>query len=181
MTIDVELPPDSHDVRSQAERFKNTCRYNGAAHYLAATRYQQRHIWLGIPATILATVVGSSIFASLSDPIKGKPGVVIAAGLLSIIAAVLSGLQTFFGYAILAETHKTAAAGYEVIRRDIDLFILSEWETRERVIAALSAILEKMADLDKASPAVPNWIYDQARRSIDSADRSVANEIVARR
>jgi len=89
------------------------------AHYSAHDRLLRRHYWIGIPATALATIVGTSVFASLGKDVNDWAR--IAAGLVSVVTAVLTALQTFWRFPERAELHRRAATAYAAVRRDIEL------------------------------------------------------------
>src|SRR3954453_23840604 len=64
------------------------------AHYLLAHRLRRRNLGLGVPAVIFSSIVGTSLFASLTrDDINTSIRVVI--GCISVLAAVAAALQTF--------------------------------------------------------------------------------------
>src|SRR5215831_10678127 len=62
-------------------------------HDLAARRCDQRRYLLGIPATVVAAIVGTSTFAALQASPERLLQLVV--GVLAIIAAILTSLQTF--------------------------------------------------------------------------------------
>jgi hypothetical protein len=85
-------------------------------HRVMADRMRRRHLLVGIPVVILTTLVGTSAFASISkadgDSITflgvDPDAVLIVVGTISVLAAVLSSLQTFLRYATRAEGHRFA-------------------------------------------------------------------------
>jgi hypothetical protein len=89
------------------------------AYYTEAERFRRWHFWLGVPAVILSSVVGTTVFATLQKQELGIP-FRVAIALVSIAAAVFSGLQTFLRLAETASAHGVAADWYSAIRRDIE-------------------------------------------------------------
>src|SRR5438046_2990635 len=71
-------------------------------HYLAALRLGRMHYVLGVPVIVLTTLVGTSVFASLST--QPDPRLQITTGIASVVAAVLAALQTFLGLSDRAES-----------------------------------------------------------------------------
>ena len=63
------------------------------AHAKAASRARSGSLLLGIPTVALGAVVGSAIFATINEAPRKEWQ--IAAGLLSLIVAVLAAFQTF--------------------------------------------------------------------------------------
>lgn len=147
------------------------------AHAMSAIEFDNYYRMLGIPTTIISAVVGSSIFASLASNDKNLPLMIIT-GSLSIGAAILAALQTFLRYAELAQAHKTAAGGYEAIRRNIDTFILKTRDSqtdRAKIIQYLEEIVKELNALGNSSPNISERIYNKSvdkskKRAMDLRD-----------
>ena len=142
-------------------------------HYDVAERYKRYHRLFGIVVVITTTAVGTSVFAALSG--STHPAIQICTGLLSVVAVVLAALQTFLGFGDLQAQHKTAAAGYGMIRRDVELLVMkfpnatgvaNQPETTE-----LEALKSHLDELDRASPAIPDKIWDATAKTA-SKDRA---------
>jgi hypothetical protein len=89
------------------------------AHYGRATRLRRGDVILGVPVVILSTVVGTSLFATLNEeqlPLALR----IVVGSVSVVAAVLAAIQTFFGFAKQADKHVLAADWYSALRRKVE-------------------------------------------------------------
>jgi hypothetical protein len=128
---------------------------------------KSRHNQLGVPVTIVTAVVGTSIFATLNAPGQYF-WIRIAAGLLSLGAAVLAALQTFFNYSEVVAQHKKSAADYESVRHELDRFLLyyggGEGESQgEKAIEALKAIADRMDEIAQVSPSIPDSVYNVVR------------------
>src|ERR1700752_94919 len=63
-----------------------------SAYYVVAEQYRKWNFLLGIPVVILSGLVGTAIFADLQHKITFGQWII---GSVSILAAVLSSLQTF--------------------------------------------------------------------------------------
>jgi hypothetical protein len=152
------------------EKAKESLRYaiiKCHGHYLCADRSGSTHMWFGVPVIVTTTVVGTSLFATLSQ--SGVNVVVgMAAGLISLLASILSSLQTFFRFAEKAEQHKAAAAGFENLRTQLELFLLRYPQITEAnrgtALETLEKILQGFADLSRQAPPIPDRIYDAAKR-----------------
>ena len=137
----------------------------GRAHYIAWERFSRRNKLFGVPVVVTSTIVGTAIFGTIQeDPdIRWK----VAAGLLSLTAAVLSALQTSLKYAELAEKHKLAGARYAALRRQLDLFMLKhgdEAASRDRALEEMEALLVRVAELAEESPSLPDRVYYAAEK-----------------
>ena len=127
------------------------------AHYLSADHFSKRKYWLGIPAVVLATIVGTSVFATLAE----KPGVwlQITIGLASVTAAVLTSLQTFLGYSERAEKHRLAGARYGSLGREMETLRASTQGVTED---DMRRVRERLETLAIESPNNPQSIYNKA-------------------
>lgn len=154
------------DILEQAEGYQRHALHMGYGHYTAGRQATRKHVVLGLPVVVLTAIVGTSIFATLSD----NPAVPwkIITGLVSLSATVLAALQTFFGFSEHAEKHKLAGARYGALRRDIELFALkyrnADQSHRDQALAELEALTKRLSQLAGDSPDLPDELYDQAVR-----------------
>ena len=89
------------------------------AHYRVASRLRGYNVWLGLPVVIFTTAVGTSLFATLNQP-DLEMWLRITVGCISVVAAILAGIQTFLSFAKRADQHAVAADWYASIRRKIE-------------------------------------------------------------
>ena len=84
------------DILDTAKGYWQSYSKFGRAHYIAWEKAANKNKWLGVPVIITTTVVGTAIFGTLQE----SPHIAwkITAGLLSLLAAVLSALQTTLKY-----------------------------------------------------------------------------------
>lgn len=151
----------SSDILQKAEQFQNFSIKKCNAHFLAAETYKRRNLQLGIPVTVLTAVVATSVFGTLSQSEK-IVWLVIATGTVSVLASILSALQTFLRFSETAQEHHSAAIGYEGMRRRLDIFILSQRENEQRG-DGISELQEISSELDRiagTAPTIPDKIYD---------------------
>ena len=127
------------------------------AHYLSADYYGRRKYWLGIPAVVLSTIVGTTVFASLQK--QPEVWLQISVGLASVVAALLASLQTFLGYSERAEKHRVAGAKYGALGRELEVMRVSQEGPPQEVIAEVRKRLDSLA---LESPNNPMPIYRKA-------------------
>lgn len=132
------------------------------AHYECARRFERLHLWLGLPAIALSTLVGTTVFSSLEKAADVR--LQICVGLLSVVAAVLTGLQTFLRYAELAERHRLAGARFANLKHRIELLttLSADADIREQLVA----IEETWAKLREESPTLPSSVWRRIERRI---------------
>ena len=131
-------------------------------HRLMADRLHRRYLLLGIAVVVFTTLVGMSAFASISkahgNSIQGldiDPDIVlVAVGTVSVLAAVLSSLQTLLRYATRAEGHRIAALRYETLRRDMATTLALPREARGQPDRDLDSVRQRMDRYAKESPTI---------------------------
>jgi len=132
--------------------WKERVRDNQVSHETAATRLAQMNYWLGIPASIISAVVGTSVFASLNQEVGIGPK--IAVGVISIAVGVLTALQTFLRYAERSEKHHASAATLGAIHRQIELWLRLPVPELDEAKRILFEIEEKISAVQAAAPVI---------------------------
>jgi hypothetical protein len=137
-------------------------------HYECAKPLDRMNIWCGIPVVALSTIVGTSVFASLGE---SNPDLRwrIVVGLISVLAAVLSGLQTFLRFSERAEKHRSVAARYGAIRREIEQVMASGEFNGPNGKKILDPLRAKMDALAAEAPATPQRIYKAVAARLDAS------------
>jgi hypothetical protein len=139
-------------------------RENQFAHYAAARRLEKRHSRIGIPAAVLSAIVGTSVFASLEANVQ--PWMKIAVGLLSVTAAILTSLQTFWRFSERAERHRKAAAEYASIRREMEQYLtFADGVTLD----TMGRLRKRLDDLASEFPSIDSKDWETAKRTADNA------------
>src|SRR4051812_36367883 len=75
-----------------------------SAHYECAKPLERYNVLFGIPVIALSTLVGTSVFASVGK--EASKEVQIVVGCISVLAGVLSALQTFLRFSERASKHR---------------------------------------------------------------------------
>lgn len=127
-------------------------------HYRCANHFARRNYMFGIPTMALTTAVGTAVFASLDNEAIGHFKIVI--GMISILAAVLSSLQTFLGFAQRADKHKIIASSYGGVRRQLEMLKTFPPADDKELKASLEDIKKRMDELAENAPDVPKSIWD---------------------
>lgn len=122
-------------------------------HYQTAQRFSRLNFFFGIPTVVLATVVGTSVFATL----QAKPDFwwQVTIGLMSIAAAILSALQSFLGYNDKAERHRASGSKYNAVGRELELWLAQPVED----LIKLESIRQRIDALAQESPHIPASTY----------------------
>lgn len=122
-------------------------------HYRAALRYARIHLALAIPTIILSAAVGTAVFATLQQ--QSCFWLQFVVGAMSVIAAILTALQSTLRYQELAEKHRGAGAKYNAIGREIEL-LRTYPEVNAEKIEDLRARIDSLAF---ESPHIPQAVH----------------------
>jgi hypothetical protein len=160
------------DILSLAREYSDTYAIAARGHHLASARAARWNKYFGVPVTVVTTIIGTSIFATINESLQ--QGWRIAAGLLSLAAALLSSLQTFFGYSEVSRQHKVAATRYSAIRRNLECFELkyagATADKRPAALSELEAILQRLEELAEESPTIPDNLYYRAEKEFKATN-----------
>ena len=90
------------------------------AHREAARHYSKNDKILGAFVVVFSAIVGSTVFGTLGS--TDKVGIQVLAGVLSLTAASLSALQTFFDFGERSEKHRLAGIGFSRLAKELQAF-----------------------------------------------------------
>lgn len=152
------------DVIAKVDEYQWYANKRDNAHYQMALHLNGRERLLGIPVIATTTVVGTAIFATLQQ--DAALGWRVATGLLSVIAAVLATLQTFFNYGGEAQRHFEAAVGFARLWRHMDQFKLrhaSDTAVLEECLVEFAVLVKELDDLEQQAPRISNRVWQQVK------------------
>lgn len=125
--------------------------YSEKGHFAAAQRWRTAHLWLGIPASLLAAAAGAAFF-------EGTLGQWFP-GLLAFGASALSAISTFLNCSSRATQHQLAGVQYGKLRRRIRQFVQvqAKLADADEVILAksLTELTEEVGKTQSESPPIP--------------------------
>jgi hypothetical protein len=134
------------------------------AHVKTAVYFGRVNLWLGVPVVILTTLVGTSVFATLQK--EAATSIRIAAGLASVLAAIMAGLQTFLRYSERAERHRVSGGKYGTLRREIEQRLAFPPANPDELSNYVDSLRERWDKLSEDCPTAPNRIWDSAGAQI---------------
>ena len=130
----------------QLEKFQTRARKASIDQFREAEKLKQRHYLLGVPSIGLSAIVGSTAFISASEgEINSKTIILLIVG-VSILAAILSSLMTFFEYNEKAEKHRATGGAYSNLRRRVEVEIAITQSDGEADVSKLAEQLRALAD-----------------------------------
>ncbi len=158
------------DKHQMLEEWHFRVRRSHFAHHTAAANYEKMNRYLGIPAIILSTIVGTTIFATLQQ--STSIYIEILVGLFSISAAVLTSLNTFLGYSERADKHKIAAVKYGDLRTEIEQYM--RFPSEENFEKVLESFRNRWKKQNEESPIISEKLWKQVEKAIGTRSRGPA-------
>jgi hypothetical protein len=124
------------------------------AHYEAVKPLARANTSFGIVVVVLSSFVGTSLFATLES--QATPSFRLVIGFISVLAAVLSSLQTFLRYAERAEKHRASGARFGSLRREIELLQATGAPYDQ---GRIENIREKLDSISSESPEISENVW----------------------
>lgn len=147
-------------LADEASRIEEDTEHSFKGHYNAAARWARYHLWIGLPAALLAAVSGAAAF-------KGHPE---WAGALALLSTALTTVLTFLKPSERAEIHKAVAGQYQALRNQARIFreiCLLDGMAAEEAKTRLFELAEARDELNQRAPAIARGDYELAKQDID--------------
>ena len=135
-------------------RWRDEIRVRANAQQIAAAEDARNNLVLGILVTTLAAIGASGILTGSSDV-----RVTSMAGLITLLAAVLAGVQTVAGFGERSGAHRGAAASFGRVKTRLDLLLARGRVPTDNELQDLTVVLER---LDTETPVVSERLWDAA-------------------
>lgn len=137
------------------------------SHFLSSRRWDNTHLSLGIPSTILAAIAGVTAFTGLPDLITG---------VVAMIAAALSAVNTFLSPGDRATSHRSANTTFSEIRRqasllrDVDLQLAErgDEEAAKQLADQLRELSTKITEADQNAPLITASAKEKAEKKLSN-------------
>lgn len=145
----------------ECRRIEEDAEHSSKGHYNAGDRWGRYHLFLGLPAAIVAAIAGAAAFKDYPE----------LAGSLALVSTALTTVLTFLKPSERAEIHKSAGSQYHALRnrtrifREIELSDGLDAETAKKRLLELARIRD---ELNAASPGIPRRDYEKAKQDIDA-------------
>lgn len=157
----------TEEVINEAKRIEESALHSAKGHFEAAAFWNKFHLYyVGIPTVILAAVI-----AALSHGNDYH----IPVGIISLIVAGLTALQTFLDPNRRATSHFDAGNSYDAVQNAVRIFRTIECWQDNSPRALTEKLKEFMAEKDRLNrhcPPIPTWAYRRAKKGIDAGEGS---------
>lgn len=146
---------------AECHRIEEDTEHSSKGHYNAGDRWGRYHLFLGLPAAIVAALAGAAAFKDCPD----------LAGSLALLSTALTTVLTFLKPSERAEMHKSVGGQFHALRnqtrifREIELTDGLDEPTAKKRLLDLARLRD---ELNMASPGIPRGDYEKAKRDIDS-------------
>ena len=148
------------------------------AYYAKAERLRVWNYLLGIPVVIVTGVVGTAVFASLGRSTTVSPSAKVIIGAVTILAAVLAGIQTFTKLGEAAQQNGIAGDWYASIRRDIDQALSLPTSLRDPPKDVVDGVRKEMNKASQKSPELGERWWGPFARAYDVDDLRIEDRFL---
>ncbi len=150
------------EVVKEARRIEEDTLHSAKGHFSAAHVWGNLHLWLGVPAALIAGVAGVSALAEFDNHIT-------VAAVLSLTVAALTAVATFLKSDERAGQHREYGNRYNALRNRARIFAAIEVDgADEAPIERLLQLNTERDELNQAAPQIPAWAFRRAKRGIDA-------------
>jgi len=153
-------------IIDEAKRIEENCLHTAKGHFEAAQFWANFHLWIGIPAVVLAGIAGAAAFAKFDQNN-------IIAGILSLIVVVLTSIATFLNPKDRSGSHLSAGNNYDSLLTRVRIFwtIDCREEESDSVLATkLKDFSDQRDKLNRECLQVPKWAFEKARKGIEEGE-----------
>ena len=136
-------------IQELIDDWKQRVNDNQKVNYALAIKHNKYHYWIGLPATILTTIAGATLLVEVVEP-----RIRITVGIVGIVAAILSAIQTLYSHAKRAENHRLIASQLVHVRRDIEIFERFVPDSKSEREQRIREIEERILKIEEDAPAI---------------------------
>lgn len=161
----------------ELDNFKIDCMYGKKTHYNASQRYEKYHKKIGIAVVIMAAIMGTSVFYSIS--VSELLIARIVTGVFSVSIAVLVLLQTYFHYEKLASQHKSTGDKYLWLMKEAQRLLAYSNDgiiTIEQVQKDLERLSQQVKEIQRDAPTASPKDYQESRKGVKDGEEFYSEE-----
>lgn len=168
-----------NNILELANQYREDVKRRAVAHEVSSEWHRHVGARLGVAATGLTAVVGTSIFAAVAKQLQeGKPDlskfgpwswlIFFAIGLVVVLSPVFTNVQAYLRHPEQAATHKTSYVRYCRLEQRLDIFCLrygggnSASMDRMQALQELDEISKEIEKVADSSITLTKHAYDRA-------------------
>lgn len=152
---------NKRELSNEADRIHEAVVHSSQAQFEQAKIWQRTHRWIGIPAVVLGSIAGIGGASEIIGP--------LAAGVIALLAASLTALQTFLGLPKKIETASSSGNAYLSIQQDARIFKNIDLNNvdYEDARATLDEIVSRQQGVNSIAPVPSKQARIKAKKNID--------------
>lgn len=167
------------NLKIQIRRAKVDCVFGKKKHFNAADRQQQCHYWLGVPLVLINIITGTTLFIVLTEDANNWVKYVPVT--FAFIAAVLSGLQTYFNFSKKVEGHRRCGNDYLAAMKRckrLEALIEDNIVDAQQATTLFEDISQEIDRINKAAESFPTSKsdYEKAKVGIETGEENYTNK-----
>jgi hypothetical protein len=150
--------------------------YGKKKHYNARDRYTGYHTKMGIIIVVLAAIMGTSVYCSLSKSEILITQIIV--GIFTVSIAVLTALQTYLNFEKRALRHKVTADRYLWLMKEAQrlyAYYKDGSRTIDKVQKELDRMYQEVKDIQKDEPDTSQGDYQKSQDGVEN-DEEVYSE-----
>lgn len=140
------------------------------SHYEAASKMDAKNYILGVFVIALTAIVGTSVFATLAEEPHFWAKIIV--GLISLLATILSAMQTFLRFSERAQIHRKSGAKFGSLLAEIEQINAFSFEDNKKIKEWCSEFRKRWDHLGLESPTVPPSIWRKNRKKIKKQENT---------
>lgn len=165
-TNEKAIPISVEAIIKEAKRIEENCLYTSKSHFVAASFWDNFHLWIGVPTVVLAAIAGAIALAEFDYHTT------IAAS-LSMLIMVLTAVTTFLNPKERSNTYLTAGNNYDSLLTKVRIFwTIDCWsETPNELLCdKLKEFSEHRDRLNRDCPQPSTWAHNKAKKGIEEGE-----------
>lgn len=135
------------------------------AHYDSGSLCNKWFNVLGLSVVVLSALLGSLEVIVPVDNIKHPEMAKNISGVISLLVAILAGIQMYLKLGQRSELHRMAGAHYGEIKRSLETINIICEDSEQKAIQEVNRIEKKMDAYAKESPEIPHIVLKKYRTS----------------
>lgn len=153
-------------IIKEAKKIEVDSLYSSKGQYEAASFWSKVHLYIGIPAAILAAIAGASALSQFDYSN-------IIAGILAIVVAALTAVTTFLNPNEKANSHHNAGINYNSLKTRTRIFHEIDCNcdlSIKDLTEELQELVKERDTLNQESPQISRRAYERAKKGIQAGE-----------
>ncbi|WP_316832968.1 SLATT domain-containing protein [Pedobacter aquatilis] len=162
------------EMKKEIRIKRNDSRREYKCYYAGVNIYRKRHKLMGASAVILSTLAGSAFLTHTTVQLKYAD---YLASMLSLLAALMTGLNTFYGFSETINSFANSGRRWYHLRDRYTSFLIEIDRYQGEDEDAFQKLLDRYHELSdiclkirEESIPIPGWLFTKFENTIDKAE-----------